>query len=85
MRFLVSIVLPVAALAQSYPMGNPAGLILGIFGMCGTDPVDCGNGWCCQTGQPCTDGPKGANTMCYDNTMTDENGYIYPHLKDFKD
>jgi len=74
MRFLLAILLPITVLAQGLPVGNPAGVILGIFAMCGTDPVDCGNGWCCLAGQTCTNGPLGADTMCNDPTLLSGKG-----------
>jgi len=74
MRFLLACLLPITVLAQGLPVGNPTGAILGIFAMCGTEPVDCGNGWCCLATQTCTSGPKGANTMCNDPILTDSKG-----------
>jgi hypothetical protein len=70
MRFLLALLLPITVLAQGLPVGNPVGAILGIFAMCGTDPVDCGNGWCCLAGQTCTNGPEGADTQCIDTTLS---------------
>jgi len=75
MRFLPALILPVAVLSQGgLPVGNPVGAVLGIFAMCGTDPVDCGNGWCCLAGQTCTGGSRGANTMCNDPVLLGANG-----------
>ena len=74
MRSLLTLLLPLAVMAQDTPVGNPSGVTLGIFGMCGTNPVDCGNGWCCLAGQKCTSGPKGANTMCSDSALFDKSG-----------
>lgn len=74
MRFLLAALLPITVLAQGLPVGNPTGAVLGIFAMCGTNPVDCGNGWCCLAGQTCTSGSQGANTMCKDPVLTDDNG-----------
>ncbi|KAF2665576.1 hypothetical protein BT63DRAFT_68977 [Microthyrium microscopicum] len=65
MRGLIAILLPLTVLAQGNPVGNPAGVILGIYGMCGTNPVDCGNGWCCLAGQTCASASASANNpMC---------------------
>jgi len=76
MRFLLAFLLPITVLAQGYPVGNPVGAILGIFAMCGTNPVDCGNGWCCLSGQTCTNGPAGANTMCVDSVLSQGKGNV---------
>jgi hypothetical protein len=57
-------------------VGNPVGAILGIYAMCGTNPVDCNNGWCCLDGQTCTDGPSGDNTMCTDPDLVASTGYV---------
>lgn len=74
MRFLLALLLPITVLAQGLPVGNPNGVILGVFAMCGTNPVDCGNGWCCLAGQTCVSGSRGDNTMCNDPVLTDGNG-----------
>jgi len=78
---LPSIFLPLVVLAQTGTIfqgpeviGNKVGTILGIFAMCGTSPVDCGNGWCCLAGQSCTGGKNGANTMCYDPSLVSNTG-----------
>jgi hypothetical protein len=76
MRFLLALLLPLMVWAAGTPIGNPAGVVLGIFAMCGTDPVDCGNGWCCLAGQTCTDGSRGPDTSCIDSQLTDNSGYV---------
>jgi len=74
MRFLLAFLLPLMVWAAGTPIGNPAGVVLGIFAMCGTDPVDCGNGWCCLSGQTCTDGSRGPDTSCIDAQLADNSG-----------
>jgi len=77
--FTTLLLLPIAVMAQnSYQggqvVGNVVGEVLGLFAMCGTSPVDCGNGWCCLAGQTCTSGKNGPNTMCNDNSLISSSG-----------
>lgn len=58
---LLAFLLPCMVLS-SQPPGSQAGMVLGIFAMCGANPVDCGNGWCCPSGETCSVDSK--NTMC---------------------
>lgn len=69
---LLAFLLPCMVLA-SQPAGNQAGVVLGIFAMCGANPVDCGNGWCCLSGETCSIESK--DTVCID--MQAVNGCRY--------
>lgn len=72
--------LSLAAIAMAYeappPLKNQiAGPILGIYAMCGNDPIDCGQGWCCLNGQQCVTDAKN-NIMCYDPDLSQVNKYV---------
>ncbi|OCL13193.1 hypothetical protein AOQ84DRAFT_385576 [Glonium stellatum] len=41
--------------------------------VCGLNPVDCGNGWCCFEGQNCMKSST-ADTLCVDIILTDVGG-----------
>jgi hypothetical protein len=76
--------LPFAAIAMAYeappPLKNQiAGPILGIYAMCGNDPIDCGQGWCCQKGQQCVVDSRN-NIMCYDPELSEANKYVSGHF-----
>ncbi|KAF2003155.1 hypothetical protein P154DRAFT_112164 [Amniculicola lignicola CBS 123094] len=45
--------------------------------VCGTSPVDCGNGWCCFVGQECIE-PANSDSepLCRDNVLTDLGGPV---------
>jgi len=69
--------LPLVALAMAYeappPLKNQiAGPILGIYAMCGNNPIDCGEGWCCLNGQQCVTDARN-NIMCYDPDLSQAN------------
>ncbi|KAF2112667.1 hypothetical protein BDV96DRAFT_689455 [Lophiotrema nucula] len=42
--------------------------------VCGTDPVDCGDGWCCFVGQECIPAQGNEEPQCRDNILTDLGG-----------
>ncbi|KAF2270268.1 hypothetical protein CC78DRAFT_611922 [Lojkania enalia] len=42
--------------------------------ICGRDPVDCGNGWCCIVGQECVIMEDDEKPQCRDNLLTDIGG-----------
>jgi hypothetical protein len=71
-------ILSLAAIAMAFeappPVPNQVGAILGIFAMCGNDPIDCGEGWCCLNGQQCVTDPAGF-IMCYDPELSQDNKY----------
>lgn len=48
--FVLAVVAIIAATVQA---DCAAGKILGKFAICGSDPVDCGSGLCCQQGATC--------------------------------
>jgi hypothetical protein len=48
---------------------NAAGPILGIYAMCGDNPVDCGQGWCCLNEQQCVTN-KAGHIACYDDELS---------------
>jgi hypothetical protein len=70
-NILILFLLPFTILAQGTPVGNPNGAILGIYAMCGTNPVDCKTGWCCVAGQQClrSTSTKG-NPLCMDSSVS---------------
>jgi hypothetical protein len=68
--FVLAVLASFFAIAQAATNSCPAGSILGIYAMCGTDPVDCGSGLCCLDGQTCVKGG------CTDPKLTDDSGYV---------
>ncbi|ORY15111.1 hypothetical protein BCR34DRAFT_585244 [Clohesyomyces aquaticus] len=42
--------------------------------ICGPNPVDCHNGWCCMTGQECIPASGNDEPQCRDNILTDLGG-----------
>lgn len=42
--------------------------------VCGSNPVDCGNGWCCLVGQECVDASP--EPLCRDNSFTGLGLYV---------
>lgn len=70
---LLAFLLPCVVLA-SQPPGNQVGVILGIYAMCGVNPVDCGNGWCCLSGETCSIDSK--DTTCIDMQATNGCRYV---------
>lgn len=75
---LIAVLVPflsVLTAAINVPTGNPNGVTLGIFAMCGNDPIDCGYGWCCLAGQTCTEPKDGVAPKCYDPALTLNDGY----------
>lgn len=42
--------------------------------LCGTDGVDCGNGWCCIVGTECVDADP--EPVCRDTILTEFGGYM---------
>ncbi|KAF2729966.1 hypothetical protein EJ04DRAFT_555776 [Polyplosphaeria fusca] len=42
--------------------------------VCGNNPVDCGDGWCCLVGQECVPASGGNEPQCRDNALTDIGG-----------
>lgn len=72
--------LSLAAVAMAFEAPPPiknqiAGPILGIYAMCGNDPIDCGQGWCCLKGQQCVTDAKNI-IMCYDPDLSEANKYV---------
>ncbi|KAK6542322.1 hypothetical protein TWF694_006281 [Orbilia ellipsospora] len=41
--------------------------------LCGPDPVDCGNGWCCDLGNICVTN-TGKDPVCRDTILTNSDG-----------
>ena len=54
---------------------NAAGSKLGVFAMCGGDPVDCGQGWCCLKDQKCVI-ERSSAIACYDDELSMANKYV---------
>ena len=70
MNILLLLLLPFTIWAQGTPVGNPNGAIIGIYAMCGTNPVDCKNGWCCIAGQQCLSSTSTiGNPLCKDTSV----------------
>ena len=70
-KILFLLLLPFTTLALGTPVGNAKGAILGIYGMCGTNPVDCQNGWCCIAGQSCLSSTSTTGTpLCMDSSVS---------------
>jgi hypothetical protein len=70
-KILLLLLLPFTILAQGTPVGNPNGAILGIYAMCGTNPVDCKTGWCCIAGQQCLSRTSTiGNPLCMDSFVS---------------
>jgi hypothetical protein len=53
-----------AASAQGLSEACAAGALIGIFALCGSNPVDCGSGRCCLAGQTCV--PADNSFRCAD-------------------
>jgi hypothetical protein len=69
-KLLLLLLLPFTTLALGTPAGNSNGAILGIYAMCGTNPVDCQNGWCCIAGQACLSSTSTTGTpLCMDSSV----------------
>jgi hypothetical protein len=69
-NLLILFLLPFTILAQGTPVGNPNGAILGVYAMCGTNPVDCKDGWCCVAGQQCLSSTSTAGSpLCMDSSV----------------
>jgi hypothetical protein len=68
--FVLAVFASFLAIVQATSNSCPAGSILGIYAMCGTDPVDCGKGLCCLDGQTCVTGG------CTDPKLTDDSGKV---------
>ena len=71
---ILSLVAVAMAFEAPPPEPNQVGAILGIYAMCGNDPIDCGQGWCCLDGQQCVTDPTG-HIMCYDPDLSQQNKY----------
>jgi len=73
--FAISSLVAIAMAFEAPPhVADQVGAILGIYAMCGNDPIDCGQGWCCLNGQQCVTDPTG-NIMCYDPGLSQANKY----------
>lgn len=44
---------------------------------CGSNPVDCGEGWCCLIGNICQSAPNNG-FVCIDQLLTQSDGYGKP-------
>jgi len=62
-----SVIAALAASAQALDVDScSAGAILGIYGVCGTNPVECGSDKCCLSGQTCV---TGSAISCADSAL----------------
>jgi len=62
-----STIAALVASAQAQDNSCAAGAIIGIFGVCGTNPVDCKNDLCCLEGQKCV--TSGSKVACADSSL----------------
>lgn len=53
MLFRTFVLAAIATFVATVQANCAAGKILGKFAICGSDPVDCGSGLCCQQGATC--------------------------------
>lgn len=67
--FIILILLPYFSLASRLASRQSLG--------CGSQPVDCGRGWCCLFGEICQATPDN-QFMCIDTILTSSDGYYAP-------
>jgi hypothetical protein len=81
-KILLLLLLPFTILAGlGTPAGNSNGEILGIYAMCGTNPVDCKTGWCCVAGEECLSSTSTTGTpLCMDSSVPTS-----PHVEPLAD